>query len=222
MRGTGVGVITAFNVPQGAPAPVTEAMEEFNRIGDHYGRLAGELEDAEAALEAARAEDVEAAAAAYAEGRTVEDATARERTAQGKVAALRTALKGAEVAADRAGDALLTPISEAREAWLAEAERAEEEAASRYDEAVAEARAALDALGKARSAVTWLRGFDANVARAGEYVSYLGKSEPIFAESLRGHKEDVRALLALAAEATAPEPLAYGDPRRAAVAEEVA
>lgn len=222
MRQSGSGVIAAYAIPPNPPAEVAEALAGFNRIGDQYGRLVGELEDATAAVEAARAEDTRAAAAAFAEGKTVEDATAREREAQAKVAELRSLLAGAEVAVGQAGDALLPLIAEAREAWAAELQSAEQEAAERYDAAVAEARNALELLGKARSAVTWLRDFDAGAARVGQIPGYHGKAQPITAETLRGQQHDVRDLLALAAEATGPGTLPYGDPRRAAVAEEVA
>lgn len=188
----------------------------------------GELEDAEQAVEQARAEDVQAAAAAFGKGGPVKDADKRERAAVARVNALRTARRGAAQAVDDAGNARLAPIAAARDEWAAglEAERAA--AAARYDAAIAEARAALAALGKAESALSWLRNFDAARARVGQHPSYHGKAQPVFAEDLRGVKHDARQLLELAAKATAPPPLPYGHPGRkparaqVAAAEEVA
>lgn len=203
MRGTGVGVITAFALPPGAPAAVAAAQEEFNRVANKWAELQGDLEDAEAAVKTAQQADTEAVAAAISKGEAVEDAAAREREALVKVRAYGGMLQGAELAADKAGNALLGPIEAAREDWAAQLEAERDEARTRYDEAVEEAQVALVALGKAQSALTWIRNYDAVLARAGEIVSYHGKAEPFVSEDRFGRQEDPRQLLELAATATA-------------------
>lgn len=83
---------------------------------------------------------------------------------------------------------------------------AEGDAAERFDRAITEARAAIDDLRPARSAVGWLTAFDANLARTGQNPQFAGGRLRVKSRSglLRG-EFDPTDLLNLAAKVTTVE-----------------
>jgi hypothetical protein len=139
------------------------------------------------------------------EGGDLSDVNAYEREARARLDALRRALPALEQALDEAGNAMLGPIAEAAESWAAERDAEAEEAAGRYEEALAEAGAALDELGRARSAALWLRDFHQGAAATGHAPGWLGKvaAPAVTVEDHVGRQFDARELLSLAARASA-------------------
>jgi hypothetical protein len=206
MRLSGFGVIASFRLPPGAPEAVQEAQERYESVADRYAEHMGRIEDAEAAVEAAKAKDAREAVTAAMEGGDLSDVNVYEREARSRLDALRRALPALEQALDEAGNAMLGPIAEAAESWATEIDSEAEEAGTRYEEAVAEAGAALDELGRARSAAAWLRAFDAGQASGGhEGAGWHGKvaAPAVTVEDMVGRQFDARELLSLAARASA-------------------
>jgi hypothetical protein len=199
MRLSGFGVIAAFRLPPGAPEAVAEAQERFEYVANRYAEHMGRIEDAQAAVDAREA--VQAAL----EGGDLSDVNAYEREARAKLDALRRALPALEQAADQAGNAMLGPIAEAAESWVTELDSEAAEDAARYEEALAEAGAALDELGRARSAALWLRDFDQGMAATGNDQGWHGKvaAPAVMVEDAVGRQFDARELLGLAARASA-------------------
>jgi hypothetical protein len=222
MRGSGQGVIAAFAIPPGAPPEVLEAQRHFEQIATRYAEREGEISDAKAAVEAAKKQDHAAAVEATLAGEELPvDVNKRERDAASKVEALRATLPALAEATDKAGDGLAAAVGEHREGWQRDLDAAREAASDRYDEALAQAQAALVELSTARGAAAWLARYDAAEARVGQVVAFLGRGPHLIAEDKFGRQSDAAELLALAARVTAPPALPYGDPGRKAGREEV-
>jgi hypothetical protein len=71
-------------------------------------------------------------------------------------------------AVDVCGDALVHAVSESRDQWLQAAEAAEAEATEQLQSALADVRAAIQALEVPRQAIPWLESFDLSRALRGE------------------------------------------------------
>jgi hypothetical protein len=200
---SGGDVIVAYGVPPNPPPGVSKALAEFDRLGDDWARLQGELEDAKTAVEVAQKEDTEAAAAAFTTGQDVEEPDRRERAALVKVRAIQRMLEGAAVAVDQAGNDLLGPIAEAREEWLATLTDEQEAASAAYAAAIAKAKAALDKIKKTSGAIGWLERFDAGQARVGRDRGWHGGGRAEVEDEL-GRKFDPSSLLVMAAKVNEP------------------
>jgi hypothetical protein len=171
-------------------------------VATRYAEREGEIQDAQAALEAAREKDRQAAVEAALAGEELDgDLSKNERDALVRADALKRTLAPLAQAVDEAGNALAQAIAPAAESWAAGFEAERDEAAARYVAAVQEAQAALEELGKAESARVWLVGFDEGMARAGQIPAWHGKAAPLAAEDRFGRQEDPRDLLELAADA---------------------
>jgi hypothetical protein len=166
MRGSGRGVVASFTIPPGAPPEVAEAQARFDQVAARWAERAGELTDAEAAVETAREKDRQAAVEAALAGKDLDgDLSKNESDALVKADALKRTLPALEQALDEAGNALAQAIAPVAERWAAGLEVERDEAAARYLAAVEEAQTALDELGKAESARVWLVDFDEGIAR---------------------------------------------------------
>jgi hypothetical protein len=157
-------------------------------------------------VRAAKAKDQQEAVARTLAGAEVDEAALdkHERKAAAKLAVLRRALPAFEQAVDEAGNAMLGPIAEGVEGWASELDAEAAEAAARYEAALAEARAALDELGRARSAVEWLRDFDQGAARTGKGRAGMGRSAlGPYRSRISSAGSMTRELLTLAAKASA-------------------
>jgi hypothetical protein len=209
--------IASFTIPPAAPAPVAEAYAHFDRVAEAYGRLRGDLDDAKAELVAAARGSVRAAADAIAAGKPLKDPDKPRRDAEAKIANLQRQAEAASIAVDEAGNEFADAIAEHRGEWLEELAAAEQDAAARYDRAIAEARRAVDALGPARRALAWLRDFDAGRAHVGQEQPFHGGRVRVDTMPIRRETStDPCVLLDVLATATAtPEP---AKPRKHAVA----
>ena len=104
MRMTGVSTpFTSYTIPPSAPDPVADAWRELNRIGILYEDASDDLKDAEQALVAAQAADVQAIVDATNAGEEAKDPQANERKAQAEIERLTTVKRGLREAADQAG-----------------------------------------------------------------------------------------------------------------------
>jgi hypothetical protein len=207
MRQPGVPyAIAAYTIPPHAPPEVTEAKAEFDAIATRWADTKGELQDAQEALAAAKEADLQAIVDMAKQGKSVKEAQARQRKAEDLIADLRVTLKGLDRAVDEAGDRLAEAIAKHRREWLPRLAKAEADAAERFDQAVIEARAALDELRPARGAVDWLNRFDVDLARSGRNPQFAGRRLRVRSNTgaLRG-EHDPTALLDLAAKVTAEE-----------------
>ncbi len=107
MRMTGVTQpFTAYTIPPSAPEPVAEAWRELSRIGILYEDANDDLRDAQQALVAAQAADVQAIVEATNAGEEAKDPQANERKAQAEIERLQTLKRGLREAADQAGNRL--------------------------------------------------------------------------------------------------------------------
>lgn len=211
--------IAAYTIPPHAPPAVTEAKAEFDAVATRWAETKGDLQDAKEALVKAKTADIRAVVDAAEQGRDVEDAQAHEREAQTKLDDLQVRLRGFGIATDEAGNRLAQAIAQHRDQWLPLLAKAEAEAANRFDEAVAEAQAALTELRPARGARTWVATFDAGQAQVGHNPQFSGGRLRVIGEGvdLRGEFDPV-ALLALASLVTVvdDEPAAPGKRKQVA------
>jgi len=208
MRQPGVPhAIGAYAIPPHAPPEVAEAKTEFEPIATRWADMKGELQHAEEALAAAKATDLQAIVKAAEQGREVKDAQANQRKAELLITDLRFRLKGLDVAVDQAGNRLAEAIAKHRAEWLPLLAEAETDAATRFDEAVAAARAALDELRPARGAVDWLHRFDSDRARVGQCTPFTGGRLRVKSHDhlLKG-EFDPALLLDVASKVTTEEP----------------
>jgi hypothetical protein len=198
--------IGTYVIPPHAPPAVAEAKTEFDAIATRWADMKGELQDAEEALQVAKAADLQAIVDMAKQGKSVKDAQARQRQAEALITDLRFRLKGLDVAVDQAGDRLAEAIAKHRGERLPLLNAAETDAAARFDEAMAAARAALDELRPARGAVDWLHWFDPGLARSGRNAQFAGGRLRVQNRGgvLKG-EYDPAMLLDLAAKATTVE-----------------
>jgi hypothetical protein len=166
--------ITAYAIPPHAPPEVAEAKDEFDAIAKRWAGVKGELQDAKEALTAAKTADLQAIVDAAEEGKDVKDAQANQRKVEALIADLEVRLKGLDMAVHEAGDRLAQSIADHCKQWLPRLADAEADAAVRFDQAMAEARAALDELRPARGAVDWLNRFDPDLAYVGQVPQFTG------------------------------------------------
>ena len=202
--------INAYNIPPHPPAAVWDAYAHFDRLGHEFGRLRGELRNAEGEVREAHAKDVRRIADAAAAGKTVTDQSKHQDQARKKVATLEQKIEGTALAVDEAGNTLAKAIAQHRDDWLAELAEAEREATGRYMSAIAEAKAALVDLRPARGAVQWLAEFDAGPATVGERPQYAGGGRvtiaPIRSNDPMPVVELLDLLMTAAAETEKPQP----------------
>jgi|GEM_PF-3936777 len=173
-RELGKHPVASFSIPPHAPEAVAAAYEEFDRLGDEYGRLRGDIQDLRDAVGVARAADVRAVADAAAAGKPVKDANANEKKAQAELDAAEARLPGVMVALDEAGNTLAVSIAEHRSEWLNRLAEVRDEAASEYEAALSAALAAIKRFTPAQGAVQWLEAFQANLARLGRVSQFSG------------------------------------------------
>jgi hypothetical protein len=198
--------IATFAIPPHAPPAVAEAKVKFDDIAARWANTKGELGDAVEALEAAKQADLRAIVNSARQGKDVKDPQANQRKAEALIADLRFLLKGLDQAVDKAGNRLAQAITTHRKQWLPRLADAETDAAERFDQAVIEARAALDELRPARGAVKWLNSFDPDLARMGQGTQFSGGRLRVRSNAgpLRGD-HDPTALIDLAAKVTSEE-----------------
>ena len=207
MRHVGVPqAITTFAIPPHAPPVVAEAKESFDAVAARWAGVKGELQDAKEALTAAKTADLQAIVDAAEEGKDVKDAQANQRKVEALIADLEVRLKGLDMAVHEAGDRLAQAIADHREQWLPRLADAATDAATRFDQAMGEAHAALNELRPARGAVEWLTSFDAGLAQAGQQPQFTGGRLRVKSRGglLKG-EFDPTELLDLAARTTAAE-----------------
>jgi hypothetical protein len=177
--------------------------------------LKGEVGDARDGVKAAKARDVEEAAAAYARGEEPADLGKNQREAEALIAELEAKLKALDIAVDRAGTALAEAIVKHRREWREVLNEPVEDTARRWDKALAEMQAALRDLQLARGGAAWLDAFDLSAATIGRQVQFTGGRVRIVDYdiqfgTLRG-EQDPAELLKLLRLVTHPQP----DPREA-------
>jgi hypothetical protein len=201
----GSKVVTAFPIPDAAPPPVAEAYARFDQAAQKWATIGGELEEAEAGVEHARLEDAEAIAAQYEkDGSLPNDSAKHEREALARAGALRRLLDAAATTVDEAGNDLLGPIAEAREAWLAQLEAAKADALDAYQAGLADTCEALAEHQRLKAAVGWLERFDAGEARVGRVRGVHARGPHAFVEDHLGGEHDVTKLLELASHVGEP------------------
>ena len=175
MRMAGVPyAVATYPIPPLAPAPVAEAKAEFDSIAARFADTKGELQDAKDALAEAKAADIRAVVNAAEKGEEVTDPQANARDVEARIADLEVQLHGLDIATDEAGNRLAQAIATHRDKWLQRLADAEAYAAARFDQAVAEAQAALTDLRPTRGAVSWLDMFDTGLAQGGQYPPFAG------------------------------------------------
>jgi len=214
---TGVSTpFTSYTIPPSAPDPVADAWRELNRIGILYEDASDDLKDAEQALVAAQAADVQAIVEATNAGEEAKDPQVNERKAQAEIERLQTLKRGLREAADQAGNRLADVIAEHQAEWQASLAETADELAAAYDEAIAEARLALAAFIPAQAGTNWVANFDAGQAQTGRYSQFTGgrvrvSGRRIGIQELRGEHDPVD-LLQVAALATASPPSPKAEP----------
>lgn len=156
-----------FRLPPGAPEAVAEAQERFEHVANRWAEHVGRIEDAEAAVEAAKAADHEEAVESALAGEELGNVNERENKARAGLEALRRELPALEQAVDEARNEMLPLIDDAAEGWAARLAVEAEEAQARYRAAVEEALGALGEAERSYSAVDFLRAFQPADARMG-------------------------------------------------------
>lgn len=194
--------VAAFTIAPVAPAPVADDKARFDQLGNEWGQTKGEIEDGERAIVVGQADDIRAAADAYAAGKTPTDPNKREREAREKQTLRKAQLLALEQALDEAGNRMAVTIVQYRGEWYSALSEARDAATGHYDTAIREAQAALADLAPIRRAIEWLEQFDAEQARVGRQQQFSGGRLRV--EDSRGQEHDPNELLTLAAEATTP------------------
>lgn len=190
--------IRAHAIAPHAPTTVAEAKAEFDRISLEGAQLKDACRDQEKeAIPAAEARDMTEATDAIAAGKTVTDPEKHARKAKAELATMQGRLRALDVATDLAGNRLAEAIAEHRDAWLAALAPHVDDAVARYEQAIADAKAALVDLKLASGARSWIEHYDAGQARVGNQSQFAGGK--LMVENARGQEHDPRVLLELAA-----------------------
>jgi hypothetical protein len=203
-------VVATFATPKPRTDKVAAALKVFDRVGDSFGALEGDIQDAREGGNAALAEAARANADAHLAGKEPTFNLAELQEAQAsKLAALRSGLPAIESAIDEAGNALALAIDDERGAWLAEVDALEAQATDKFDALLAETRQALTELEVLRSEQAWLARWNLADNLHGHNVSPFPGARPIPLDSdvyLRHLDSDapVDKLLAAAAESVTP------------------
>lgn len=166
--------IAAFALPPRLPASLASKREKFDRLGETFGELLGEIDDAREAKTNDKAAKIRAAADAHAAGKKVPDLAAAAAEHDARIAALEAQLPAVMVALDEAGNELAEAVTEHRAEWAETLVAVQEEAVERIRVALAELRAGVVDLGPARAAVGWLRDFDHGKAAVGQQTAFVG------------------------------------------------
>lgn len=166
--------IAAFSLPPHLPAAIAPKREKFDRLGDAFGGLLGEIDDAREERTRDRAAKIRAAADAHATGKKAPDLAAAAAEHDARIAALEAQLPALVIALDEAGNELAVAVAEHRAEWEQTLVAVQEEAVGRIRVALADLRAGVADLGPARAAVGWLADFDHNKAVAGQQNAFVG------------------------------------------------
>jgi hypothetical protein len=201
-------VVTAFSIPPHPPKAVADAYATFNRLGNEYGALAGEIADAREAAASEARDAVRSVADAAKAGRASKvDPAQVEREGMERVAALEARRDALLVAVDEAGDELCVSIAENRSEWIDNLGRMKQEAATRYDRAIADALAALRDFAPVDRACEWLTDFRHVSTMRGMGQQFSGGKVTVrderFVRGAGAEPKDPADLLRLAAQATA-------------------
>ncbi len=159
-----------FDIPPSAPLDVVSAHATFEPVADEWEAARSSVteiaEQARAAVGEAHRASAQARVAGSAPPKQTPDKV--EALYERKLVAARSEIAVLADALDSAGDSLAHAIAENREQWLVDLDETEREATAKLSQALADARDAIDVLGSARSAPTWLRDFNVNLALRGE------------------------------------------------------
>ena len=167
--------IAAFNVPPHAPVAVAEANQKFTEVGDTWGSLLGEIDDARESARKAKGDAKAAVTAAALAGKPSKvSIVGVEQEHLARVQELEEQAGAVASAVDEVGNDLAHAVAANRDEWLAELAKAEADATSRLVAALADARKALADLAPARGAVQWLQNFDADDATVGRQQAFAG------------------------------------------------
>lgn len=210
--------VLSFSLPPFPPAGVADPAARFEALGDRYGALRGDIQDAREAAVQARSDAKAAAVAAYRAGKKPPDVAAVEADHKARVEALEQQVEALAGAVDEAGSEMARAIGEHRGEWLASLGPAAEDAAERFQTAIEAAQAALDEYRTARGAVDWLQGFDVRDAVAGEQQQFPGGSVKVDASRIRKNDQMVDPALLLEVALTVTEPAPDRRPRTHMVA----
>jgi hypothetical protein len=201
--------LAAFAVPPHPPAAAAKAIADFERVADAWGQVLGEIDDAKAAAEQAKAQAKSAAVEAVKSGKPTKVSVVEiEQKYEQQTAELEAREAVLRVAVDEVGNTMALAVAEDRSAWLTKLEEVETEAESRYANAIKEAQAALGEIGPARAAVRWLSDFQSNRARHGLESQFAGgrvRIEHKFPGTIQS-EWDPKELLAAANEVVSPTP----------------
>lgn len=194
-----------FAIPRVArPKKVEAAVKRFDDVAIKRASRLGERSDLEEAAQAAKAEGIQAAAAAYADGKEPPNLAAIDQEFATRSSEIATDLRVLDVAVDTVGNELARAVGENAADWIDSLTPIVADAEAEYLGAIDTALAALVRLREARGAVEWLARFDADQARIGAVSQFTGGRIMV-----RDHKRvehDPRGLLELAARIEEPGP----------------
>lgn len=197
--------IAAYEIAPYPPKEVAAEKASFDALGDEWGRLRGELDDAKEAAVQAKRNAVRDGADAYKAGKEPPDVAKIVREYEEKIDALGGRLNALSVAVDEQGNALAASIAANGDAWVALLRQQRDEGAARYDAAIADAKRALADFAPLDRACEWVAGFEAGPATVGRVFQFTGGRVQIPNDVMRGGEAlDPRKLLEQAARATAP------------------
>jgi hypothetical protein len=202
------GVATTFPVPPNATEAPAAAHAEFDRRGDEWATVRGEIDDAKQAAKAAVGDALRAAVDAVTAGRQAKvDPAALEAEWAAKIAALQSRERVLLAAVDEAGDRLAFSIAESRDEWIESLERTKAVAVREYLQAIEDAKSALAAFAPIGNAIAWLREFEHVATCRGYGTAFPGGRVRIDGPNSIGPlsgQHDPAALLDLAATAAEP------------------
>jgi hypothetical protein len=201
--------ISSFAIPPHAPPDVAKACADFDRLADLWVETGFEIEAARESQKVVVAEARRTLVDAEVAGKTSKvDPVAVAAGHAAIVDDLVARREARATALDELGNELSRTISQNKSEWIEALETQREEAAARYERALADVRSALAAFAPMRRAVEWVAGFEHGPATVGLVPGFAGGQIRVRdAEFVRGpHSEpqDPFRLLDILATATTP------------------
>jgi hypothetical protein len=158
MRNT-YGRLVRIVIPETSFKELEEERKKYERLVSDYDATALRVGELRAKLEQARDEHLNSRADAISNGKKEPDDAALCQLAE-ELADAEERLKVVELALDRTGDAVLDLAARKKGEWLAEQEKAKEEAREAYRDAIRVMAAARAELGREVGFANWLRRFE--------------------------------------------------------------